>query len=78
MPKALNNWTFKQVTSFLKEHNFVIHRTKGSHFHYKKLGKDKNYLVSVPFHGNKSIPNGTMNSIVRQSGIEKEKWAKRD
>lgn len=74
MSKRLNAWNFHQVQKFLKENGFIHHRTKGSHFHYKKTTKERNFLVVVAFHGNKNIPIGTMNSIVRQSGVEKEKW----
>ncbi|MDQ5954280.1 MAG: hypothetical protein QG583_208 [Patescibacteria group bacterium] len=75
MPRGLNNWTFADVSKFLKSHGFIQHgKTKGSHFHYKKVSKEKSYLVIVAFHGMKSIPRGTMNSIVRQSGIDKKIW----
>lgn len=74
MPNGLRAWTFQTVQKFLKEHGFVHHKVRGSHFHFKKNSKDGNFLVIVAFHGNKNIPVGTMNSIVRQSGIDKEKW----
>ena len=75
MPRGLHNWNFTDVVKFLKSHGFVQHgAARGSHFHYKKVASDKNYLVVVAYHGNKSIPRGTMNSIIRQSGIEKRIW----
>ena len=74
MPNGLRSWTFQKVQKFLKENGFEIHRVNGSHFQFKKTSKDGTFLVTVAFHGNKSIPVGTMNSIVRQSGIDKQKW----
>jgi predicted RNA binding protein YcfA (HicA-like mRNA interferase family) len=64
------------VVKFLKLNNFSYYKARGSHFQYKKSEKNKVYLVVVQSHGNKSIPVGTMNSIVKQSGIKKEKWIK--
>jgi predicted RNA binding protein YcfA (HicA-like mRNA interferase family) len=74
MVKNLNSWNFRDVVKFLKKNGFVHHRTKGSHFHYKKITGDKTFLVVVAFHGNRNVPVGTMNSIIRQSGIDKEEW----
>lgn len=75
MPRGLHNWTFIEVSKFLKSHGFVQHgKPKGSHFHYKKISAGKSYLVVLAFHGSQSIPRGTMNSIVRQSGIDKSVW----
>lgn len=75
MTRGLHNWTFADVSKFLKAHGFIQHgKVRGSHFHYKKITQEKSFLVVVAFHGSKSIPRGTMNSIVRQSGIEKSVW----
>lgn len=77
MSNGLRNWSAYEAISFLKEHGFILHRTSGSHFNYKKIVNGKTYLVTVAYHGNKNIPIGTMNSIIRQSGISKEKWLKK-
>jgi predicted RNA binding protein YcfA (HicA-like mRNA interferase family) len=74
MPNPLRGWSAYAVTKFLKANGFVLHRTSGSHFQYKKVTAEKAFLVTVAFHGNKDIPPGTLNSIIRQSGIPKEKW----
>lgn len=74
MTRGLHSWTFQNVQKFLKENGFSVHKVRGSHFQFKKVSKERNFLVTVAFHGSKSIPIGTMNSIVRQSGIEKDKW----
>jgi len=70
MPKRLANWTFKDVENFLKEHNFVLNYTNGSHFYYYGRGKN----VCVPFHGSKAIKLRTMKGIILQSGISEKEW----
>ncbi len=76
MANNLNGWSAGEVIKFLKEHGFLLHRSNGSHFHYKKQTPDRSYLVTIAYHGNRSIPTGTMQSIVRQSGIAKDTWIK--
>lgn len=76
MSNGLRGWSAYKVISFLKTQEFVLHRTHGSHFHYKREIDGKVLLVTVAYHGKKDIPIGTMNSIVRQSGIEKDVWMK--
>ena len=70
---SLRNWTFRDVRKFLHKNGFHLERKRGSHFHFVKNEK---HPVTVQNHGNKSIPIGTMNSIIRQSGIPKEEWRK--
>jgi predicted RNA binding protein YcfA (HicA-like mRNA interferase family) len=76
MPSPLRGWSAHDVIKFLKKQGFILHRSSGSHFHYKKTGVNTSYLVTVAYHGNKDIPIGTINSIVRQSGIAKDQWVK--
>jgi predicted RNA binding protein YcfA (HicA-like mRNA interferase family) len=76
MANNLNGWSAAEVIKFLREHGFSLHRSSGSHFHYKKQTADRSYLVTIAYYGSRSIPIGTMNSIVRQSGIKKEIWTK--
>ena len=64
------------MEKFLKQHGFVYDKTEGSHFHYYKETLERKFSVVVPKHGSKSVPIGTMNSIVRQSGIPKDEWKK--
>lgn len=76
MANNLNGWSSSEVIKFLKVHGFTWLRTNGSHFHYKKQTQEHSYLATVAYHGNRSIPIGTMQSIVRQSGIAREIWKK--
>ena len=77
MPNHLRGWSARDVISFLKDHGFVLHRSSGSHFQYKKVESNGIRLVTVAYHGNRDVPPGTLNSIIRQSGIPKEQWRKK-
>ena len=68
------NWTAEDVVRFLKNYDFQYSRAKGSHIFYKGYyGKEKRQ-VCIPFHGSKTIRPKTFKSIIKQSGIPKEKW----
>ena len=68
------NWTFTDVTSFLKEHHFHLNYVKGSHHFYIGFAGGQSRQALVPFHGRKVIKPKTMSSIIRQSGIAREEW----
>lgn len=74
MPKGLFNWKFNEVVSFLKEHNFSLNHTNGSHYYYTGHTYGKYRQVCIPFHGNKTIKPRTMRGIILQSGISKKEW----
>jgi predicted RNA binding protein YcfA (HicA-like mRNA interferase family) len=76
MPSSVRNWTASEVIKFLKNHGFILHRSNGSHFQYKKVTPQETRLVTVAYHGKEAIPIGTINSIIRQSGIDKKNWVK--
>ena len=71
MPNRLKNWTFNNVENFLRNNNFTLHHTNGSHYYY--IGNNQK-LVCVPFHGSKIIKPRTIKGIISQSGISQEKW----
>jgi predicted RNA binding protein YcfA (HicA-like mRNA interferase family) len=56
----------KEVESILKKNSFYLHHTTGSHKQYRHM--TMNIFVTVPYHS-KTIPVGTLRSIVRQSGL---------
>ncbi len=74
MPRGINNWNYKQVEKFLINNNFRHIKSNGSHNYFVGTIDNIPRVVTVPFHGKKSIPNGTMKSIIIQSGILKDKW----
>jgi len=74
MPRGLRNWNFRQVTRFLKDHNFTLNHVEGSHYFYTGYKNKSFRQVSVPFHGGRSIHPKTMKSIINQSGISINNW----
>ena len=73
---GISNWNYKNIKKFLKENDFYICKTKkGSHEFYKKIQKNKTFLVNVN-RTKKSFPQGTMKAMIRQSGIEEKIWRK--
>jgi predicted RNA binding protein YcfA (HicA-like mRNA interferase family) len=74
MPRRLNNWNYRQVKKFLEENNFKLVDVTGSHHYFSGMVENVPRMATVPFHGSKSIKQGTMKSIIVQSGISKEVW----
>lgn len=74
MSRGLNNWTFKDIVDFLKEHGFRHTHTRGSHFYYVGRCGGEVRQTHIQFHGNKSIHPRTIKSVIRQSGIPQEQW----
>ena len=74
MPRGISNWTFRDIQTFLLKHGFTHHHVRGSHYYFKKYANERLYITHVQHHGAKSIPAGTMNAIIRQSGISREVW----
>lgn len=57
----------RQIIKVLEERGFEFIRQKGSHRLYRK----DDLRVTIPYH-NKDLKPGTLQSILRQSGIKKE------
>ncbi len=58
----------EEILRILKKDGWYEHVQKGSHLQLKhptKSGK-----VTVPVHGSKDVPIGTLNSIWKQSGLK--------
>lgn len=74
MPRGINNWTYNDITSFLKDHGFVLHHIRGSHYYFSGYKNNRSRIVTVPYHGNQAIRPRTMSGIILQSGIDKKEW----
>lgn len=59
----------KDVIKLLNEDDWYLVRTKGSHRQYKH--PLKNGIVTIAGKPSKEIPPGTLNSILKQSGLKK-------
>ena len=65
--------TFRQFIAILEANGFVLHRHDGtSHRRYRREHKGTVYFVDVAPHNlNDQIRTGTLNSMIRQSGLPK-------
>lgn len=66
----LPSFTPREVLEILFRAGFEKIRTSGSHVRLKK----GSHLVTVPFHAKRSVPLGTLRSIIRQAGLTPEKF----
>jgi predicted RNA binding protein YcfA (HicA-like mRNA interferase family) len=57
----------REVVAALQRGGFKLSHVRGSHHYLRK--PDATGLVVVPVHGNRTLPIGTLRSIVRQSGL---------
>jgi predicted RNA binding protein YcfA (HicA-like mRNA interferase family) len=60
----------KDLVKRLKLNGWYLIRIKGSHY---IMGKEGFRPLSVPVHGNRSLPPGTLNSLLKQSGLKEQK-----
>mgnify|MGYP001616859015 CR=1 FL=1 len=73
MPNGLLNWCYKDVVEFLKTRGFVFKENrKGSHETW--INFQTQAIVDVMFHGQNSIAPKTLESMIRQSGLDKKVW----
>ena len=59
----------KQLIRALKQHGWELDRIKGSHHILVREGRRS---IPVPVHGNKDLPPGLVNAILKQAGVQKE------
>ncbi|HLC75369.1 MAG TPA: type II toxin-antitoxin system HicA family toxin [Candidatus Nanoarchaeia archaeon] len=77
MPK-LPFLTGREVIRVLNSSGFSIRNQTGSHVQLVGIDNGgKKHLVTVPDHGNKEIPIGTLLSIIRQSGMTRDEFLRR-
>ena len=62
----------KQVRSILAKHGYTVVRQRGSHIVMQKKLSDDTVTVPVPDHD--EIKQGTLRSIIRQSGLNKKEF----
>lgn len=60
------------MVKVLEKHGFIFVRQKGSHRLYRK----NDLRVTIPYH-NKDLKPGTLQSIIKQSGITREELEKK-
>ena len=62
----------KEICAVLLKHGFIEVRQKGSHIIMQK--KISNSTITAPIPNHKEIKRGTLQSIIRQSGISKDEF----
>ncbi|MBQ6638223.1 MAG: type II toxin-antitoxin system HicA family toxin [Lachnospiraceae bacterium] len=55
----------KDLVKRLQKDGWTIARIEGSHHIMKK----ENKTVAIPVHGNKDIPKGLLNKILKETGL---------
>jgi predicted RNA binding protein YcfA (HicA-like mRNA interferase family) len=66
--------TFREFIAIIVAHKFQLERQEGSHRHYKNA---KGNLVTVAAHDlGDEIKTGTLQSMIRQSGLPKKLFRK--
>jgi len=78
VPNGLFNWSYRDVTDFLKSHSFEFHKeVAGSHEHW--IDKEKKYIVDVNFiQRSESYPPRTLETMIRNTTplLDKKHWKK--
>ena len=72
MPRGLNNWTYKDVCAFLKEHGFSFSTYLGGS-HESWLNTETVAVVEVN-RTKSSYPPRTLETMIRQSKLGKDVW----
>lgn len=65
----LRVFSASELCKLLRQHGFAEIRQKGSHIVMQRLHEGRTYTAIVPNH--REIKIGTLQSIIRQSGLEK-------
>lgn len=70
--KRLRNLSGLEVCKILGKFGFIEVRQKGSHLIMQKKTEDSTVSVPVPMH--KEVRIGTLQSIIRQSGVNRTEF----
>ena len=57
--------TGRTTVRALERAGFRLSHVRGSHHYLRKSGE--NVLVTVPVHGNRDLPDGTLRAIIKQA-----------
>lgn len=60
--------TYNKLKKLAESNGWRLLRTKGGHSHYGKEGAIK--IVTIPEHGNKDVPKGLENKILKDLGLK--------
>jgi predicted RNA binding protein YcfA (HicA-like mRNA interferase family) len=57
----------KTLCKIVERHGWSLKRVTGSYHIYAK--KDVNVILSIPVHGNRDLPLGTLKSLLKDAGL---------
>lgn len=60
----------KRFCKILEANGWVLKRINGSHFIYKKEGKED--IIVVPIHANEDLKEGLLLSMMKQAGLKEK------
>jgi predicted RNA binding protein YcfA (HicA-like mRNA interferase family) len=60
----------KSLCKIVERYGWSLKRITGSHHIYIKEGM--NVILSIPVHGNRDLPTGTLRSILKDAGLTEE------
>ena len=60
----------KALCKVVERNGWQLKRVTGSHHIYTKKGMK--VILSIPVHGNRDLPNGTLRSILRDAGLSEQ------
>jgi hypothetical protein len=60
----------KFLCKIVERHGWSLKRITGSHYIYVK--QSMNAILSIPVHGNRDLPIGTLRSIMKDAGLTEE------
>jgi predicted RNA binding protein YcfA (HicA-like mRNA interferase family) len=58
--------TGRELIKLLRKHGWHLDRVAGSHHILKRQSK----TLTIPVHGKKDLPKGTLNSILKEAGLK--------
>lgn len=57
----------KALCKIIERHGWILKRITGSHHIYAKTGIS--VILSIPIHGNRDLPTGTLRSLLKDAGL---------
>lgn len=60
----------KVLCKVVEQHGWKLKRITGSHHIYAK--QNVSVILSIPVHGNRDLPTGTLRSLLKDAGLTEE------
>ena len=57
----------RRLCQILEKHDWVLVRTRGSHYIYAQ--PDNPTILTVPVHGNRDLKKGTLRALLKGAGL---------